>query len=131
MYPGADSSHLRAELAVMSIFRDCGVPADVFVPIEDIARHWADYGVRAADLNGAIDRLAARHLVARRQDAPTQVARTVAGQNWFDEQPAWLLYHLLVPRISRARFQRGHAERITSGARRRRGSDQAHKRESA
>jgi hypothetical protein len=122
MHPGADSAQLRAELAVMRLFRHLGVPAEVFLSIEEIAAHWRRYGVRATDLPGAIDRLVARGLLVRRQDDRHQVACTVAGANWFDEQPGWLEYHLLVPRIARARFVGESGDHEGSGARRLRGS---------
>lgn len=120
MYPGADSSQLRAEIAVMRIFRSLGVPADVFLTGEEISREWPAYGVRAGDLAGAIDRLVKRGLLARRHEAPDQIALTVAGSDWFDEQPGWLEYHLLVPRVARARFKRDSAGRGLDGTRRRR-----------
>ena len=128
MYPGADSSQLRAELAVMRMFRDLGIPADVFLSVQEIERHWPSFGVRAGDLPGAIDRMVQRGLVVRRPDAPGQIACTVAGANAFDEQPGWLESHLLTPRIARARCDREAVERGVRGPRRRRGGDAAHRR---
>lgn len=126
-----DPSQLRADLALMRLFRHLGVPVDVHLPIDEIERHWTTFGVRSGDLQGAIERLLQRGLLARRQEAPDQVACTVAGSNWLDEQPAWLEYHLLVPRISRARFMQESGGQSFHGTRRRRSGDGVARRGSA
>jgi hypothetical protein len=123
MHPGADSTLLRAELAAMHLFRHRGIPADVFVPVEDVVRHGADCGVRATDLPAAIDRLVTRGLLVRRQDVAGQVACTVAGANAFDEQPGWLESHLLTPREARRRLALHDGLPASAGSRRRRGGD--------
>lgn len=120
MHPGADSSQLRSELALMRMFRHLDIPADVFLTAEEIERQWARCGVRRTDLPGAIERLVRRGLLARRADAPDLIACTVAGSNWLDEQPGWLEYHLLVPRMSRAHYLRASGESFFRGPRRRR-----------
>ena len=121
MFPGADSTQLRAELAVMRIFRHLGVPADVFLQGDELARQGAACGIRAGDVPAAVDRLVKRGLLARRHEFPEQVACTVAGVNWFDEQPGWLEYHLLTPRVARARYARENGEVGIKGGRRRSG----------
>jgi hypothetical protein len=131
MVSAADSTQLRAELALMSIFRDLGVSADAPVPLVEITRRWSDYGVRVTDLPGAVDRLIQRGLLSRRQEVPTYLARTPAGRSWFDEQPAWLEYQLLVPRALRARYQRELSDRAPVPLRRRRSGESSGRRESA
>lgn len=131
MYPGAEPSQLRADLALMRLFRHLGVPVDVPLPVDEIRRHWTTFGVRSGDLPGAIERLLGRGLLTQRQDAPDQVACTVAGSNWLDEQPAWLEYHLLLPRISRARYAHETGARGFNGTRRRRSGDSVARRGSA
>ncbi|MGH8519178.1 MAG: hypothetical protein ACREUE_17145 [Panacagrimonas sp.] len=115
-----DVTQLRAELALMSLYRNLGVPAEISLPLEVIGQHWPDYGIRASDLPGAIYRLVQKGFLSRRHGAPELIARTVAGEDWFDDQPAWLEYHLLQPRVSRAQFVRRIAPRKPM-ARRRRG----------
>lgn len=120
MHPGADSAQLRSDLALMHMFRRLGVPADVYLTADEIERQWVHFGVRRTDLPGAVERLVRRGLLARRADMPDQIACTVAGSNWLDEQPGWLEYQLLVPRMARARYLRESGESFFRGPRRRR-----------
>ena len=125
MTPMTDATLLRAELAVMCIYRNLNVPADTPLSMTELEQHWSESGVRSSDLPWAIDRLVQKGFLSRRHGAPELIARTVAGETWFDQQPAWLEYHLLTPRVSRFRFLRSHEPR-KSLARRRRRVDQVH-----
>lgn len=123
-----DSTRLRAQMAVMSIFRDLGLQAGEALPIDEIARRWGDYGIRASDLDGALEALLRKGLITREGEARERISKTRAGEAWFAEQPAWVEYQLLVPRALRAAFMRQHGERKPGTARRRRREDTVSKR---
>lgn len=116
-------ARLRARLAVMTILRDTGVDAGKPVFVAEIARHWPDYGIRASDLDGALEDLALDGLISRDPHRLDQVVRTRAGDAWFDAQPAWMEYQLLVPRAARAAYLRQHEARTTAPVRHRRRED--------
>ena len=131
MNTATDSTRLRAQMAVMSIFRSLGVPAGEPLSMGELSRHWGDYGVRATDLDGALDDLARKGLVLRHPETPDQIAKTVAGEQWLGEQPAWVEYQLLMPRASRVAFLRQDGDRRPAPARRRRRDDAPFKRGTA
>lgn len=111
-----DPTALRAQMAVLSIYRDLGIPAGDVLSIREIAQHWADYGVRAADLMWALDALVRDGLLARMPGAPDRMVLTAVGENWLRQQPPWLEYRLLVPRAARARAKRRQGTRAASRA---------------
>lgn len=118
-------SRLRAELALMSVYRNLGITAGVSLPLEEIERQWPDFGVRASDLLPTIQRLERKGYLSRRGGVPELVTLTLAGENWFDQQPGYLEYRLLVPRASRVAFLRRYGQRKPALARRRRREDAA------
>ena len=117
------SSRIRAQLAVFSILRDLGIAPGEPVSVGELARHWADLGVRSSDLDEALDALASNALVSRRSDAADVIAMTPQGQAWFGAQPAWMEYQLLVPRAARAAFLRQRERRASDPVPRRRRED--------
>lgn len=104
-------SELRAELAVMNVFRACSAkPGDALHMTEFRAR-WPDYGLRQTDLPMAVARLMLRGLIQREQDGRSDaLILTVAGERWSSDQSAWIEYQLLVPRSERAGFLRDRAQ---------------------
>lgn len=131
MDTATDLTRLRAELAVMSIFRNLGIPASCSLPLAELERRWPEYGVRASDLHWAIGALDRRGFLDRRAGEPELITLTLAGKNWFDQQSGYLEYMLIVPRISRARFLRHHGMGRQVAMRRRRRDDSAALRENA
>jgi hypothetical protein len=118
-----DSNRLRAQMAVMCILRNLRIRPGEPLAVDEIARRWADYGIRISDLAGALEDLAGNGMIARRPEIPEQVTQTVAGDKWLGDQPAWVEYQLLMPRASRIAYLRLHEERRPPAARRRRRED--------
>jgi hypothetical protein len=123
MHTVINANRLRAQMAVMRIFRTLGVLAGEPVHIGELARHWADLGIRSSDLGVALDDLVRKNLIFRPSDGPDHIAQTRAGEAWFDHQPAWVEYQLLAPRAARAAYLRQQAEGKPAAVRRRRRED--------
>ena len=118
-----DAAQLRAQLAVLSIFRDLGVPAGDALSVDQLVELWPDYGIRANDLVSALDGLVREGYLAHMPGTADQIVLTIAGDRWFRQQPALLEYRLLVPRASRARYQRIQGQQPETPVDRRRGGD--------
>ena len=121
MKEGIETSRRRAELAVMSIFRDLSKGTGEPLSMDQIVVAWADYGLRATDLPRALDGLLRSRLLSP-HDGPTPdaLALTSTGTDWLDLQPAWLRAQLMARR-ERARFLRAQAPgRVRVSGRRRR-----------
>ena len=123
MNPLSISSRLRAQLAVFSILRDLGVHTGEPVLVGELARHWADLGVRSSDLNDALEDLTLSGLISRRSESGDAITKTWLGEKWFAGQPAWMEYQLLVPRASRAAYLRQQERRRSEPVPRRRRED--------
>jgi hypothetical protein len=115
-----DPVALRAQLAVLSIFRDVGIPAGDVLSIGEIGRAWPEYAVRLSDLRPALDALIEERVLALEPGSQDVLVLTTIGERWLREQPGWLKYRLLVPRIWRKRRRGRRAQADASTLRRRR-----------
>ena len=91
---------------MLGIYRDLGIPVSDALSRDEIVGLWPEQGVRAGDLDGAIEGLVRDGLLARSADAPDRLVLTAVGEQWLRRQPAWLEYRLLVLRAARARCKR-------------------------
>jgi hypothetical protein len=105
---------VRARLALLTIFRDLGIPAGDVLSIGEISRTWSDYGVRACDLAPALDSLLREGLLVLEPGSQDVLALTAMGERWLRRQPAWLKQQLLVKRIA-ARRRRKRGEETDPG----------------
>lgn len=102
----------RAELSVLSIYRDHNSQTEGPLPLWDLEQRWADYGVRYTDLPNALSRLAERRVIDWRDDGHA-IELTPTGEQWFSNLPAALEYKLVVMR----RRQTEARKKIGSGSR--------------
>lgn len=123
MIEGIETSRLRAELAVMSIYRDQNKGIGESLGLGQLETAWTEYGLRAADLPRALDALLHRRLLAYEPGTvPHRIELTSMGAAWLDRQPAWLEYQLM-SRRRQARFLHEFGTRRVAMAGRRRRTD--------
>lgn len=120
-----DPAALRAELAVLGIFRDLGLPVGDVLSIGEIRRAWPRYAVRASDLAPALEALMQKGLLVLEPGSQDVLTLTAMGERWLRKQPGWLKYRLLVPRISRRRRRGDGLQPESSASLRRRRDDPA------
>lgn len=103
----------RAELSILSIYREHNHEAEGPLPLWDLEQRWADYGVRFTDLPTALGRLSDRRVI-NWQDDGNAIELTPSGAQWYSALPGALEYELVVMR----RRQAESARRSGAGSRR-------------
>ena len=89
----------RAELAVANALRQLGEQTGRPVDVALVERRWPEYGIRTADLQGAIARMCHTERLRLFRDGDRDlIAMTPEGAAWSRALPGWLEYALLVPR---------------------------------
>lgn len=115
---------LRAQLAVLSIFRELGVTAGDVLSIGEIRRTWPGYAVRRSDLVPALEALIEEGRLAFEPGSQDVLTLTTKGERWLRQQLGRPKDRLLVPRTARQR-RRNRGAPLEAAVLRRRRDDPA------